>query len=171
MKDKKNLVVLDFDGVCTSMLPDGGSYLNNPPSKYHWSKDCIDNLQQLLTRASAEVVISTNWRRFKEGEGWTYRGQKYINPLPELLKILDGKVAGMLPKDKGLRKSEALILWIEGFKHVPNFVIFDDDLREGFQDTFDYGIYKKFILTNPQLGLTVQNINKAMEILEEQNHV
>ena len=77
----------------------------------------------------------------------------------------------MLPKDRGLRKSEALILWIEGFKHVPNFVIFDDDLREGFQDTFDYGIYKKFILTNPQLGLTVQNINKAMEILEEQNHV
>lgn len=74
MKDKKNLVVLDFDGVCTSMLPDGGSYLCNPPSKYHWSKDCISNLQQLLSRASAEVVISTNWRRFKDGEGWMYRG-------------------------------------------------------------------------------------------------
>ena len=74
MKDKKNLVVLDFDGVCTSMLPDGGSYLCNPPSNYHWSKDCVANLQQLLAQASAEVVISTNWRRFKDGEGWMYRG-------------------------------------------------------------------------------------------------
>ena len=165
MISKKNLVVLDFDGVCTSTLPDGGSYLNNPPSKYHWSKDCIDNLQQLLTRASAEVVISTNWRRFKEGEGWMYHGQKYINPLPELLRILDGKVAGMLPKDRGLRKSEALILWLEGFKHVPNFVIFDDDLREGFQDTFDYGICRKFILTDPKFGLTMQDVNKAVRML------
>lgn len=71
----------------------------------------------------------------------------------------------MLSKDRGLRKSEALILWLEEFKHVPNFVIFDDDLREGFQDTFDYGICRKFILTDPQFGLTMQDVNKAVRML------
>lgn len=59
-----------------------------------------------------------------------HHGETYVNPLPELLRILDGKVAGILPKDRGLRKSEALMLWLRGFKDVPNFVIFDDDLRE-----------------------------------------
>lgn len=174
MKRKDRFVALDFDGVMTSCLPGGGSYLANPPSSYGYSEECLSNLLQLLAKADAKVVISSNWRRYEPDGGWThyrgsFAGSTYLNPLPNFVHALGDKVVGALPTDKHITKSEALILWLEEFKTVPAFVIFDDDLREGFQDTFDYGIYKKFILTDPKLGLTAADIDKAIAVFNKQD--
>lgn len=174
MKRKTDrFVVLDFDGVMTSCLPDGGSYLANTPSKYDYSKECLANLMFLLLKANAKVVISSNWRRFEPDGGWThytgnFAGSTYFNPLPRFMHDLGDKVVGTLPTDRHITKSEALILWLEDFKHVPDFVVFDDDLREGFQTTFDYGICNKFILTDPKLGLTMTDVNAAIDKFKEQ---
>ena len=74
--------------------------------------------------------------------------------------------AGTLPLDKHINKSQALVLW---FKQNPEFdgkfVIFDDDKCEGFESTTDYNINKNFILTDPEWGLTNDDVEKAVEIL------
>ena len=176
MKNKiDRYCIIDFDGVMTSCLPEGGSYLVNSPKTYGYSKDCFANLMLLLLRTNSKVVISSNWRRFEPNGGWTHNrgnfaGSTYYNPLPIFMHDLGDKVVGTLPLDRHITKAEALILWLEEFKNVPQFVVFDDDSREGFQDTFDYGIYKKFILTDPKLGLTMTDVNAAIDKFKEQEH-
>ena len=170
-----NYIFLDIDGVLTSTLETPGSYINHSPAEYGISASCIERLIKLADACNAKVVISSNWRRFPDDGVWVHSKEKQLkNPLPGLKKKLGSRYVGDLTHERHLTKSEALELWFEDsdidWKEC-HFVVFDDDLREGFQDTFDYGIYKKFILTNPQLGLTSQNINKAMEILEDQNRV
>lgn len=45
------------------------------------------------------------------------------------------------------------------------FVVFDDDVREGFQDTDVHNIKDHFILTDMKVGLTDNDIERAKEIL------
>lgn len=52
-------------------------------------------------------------------------------------------------------KSFAVASWIENNKrHIDNFVVFDDDLTERFQDIDEYNIKDHFILVDRQVGLT-----------------
>lgn len=168
-----SIVFVDFDGVLTSTLPYGGSYLSNPPEDYHMSKDCFANLMMLLLRTNSKVIVSSNWRRYPPDGYWTHSAgdgvvKKYYNQIPYVVNALGDRYVGTLPTDRHLTKSEALILWLEEQKEIPPFVVFDDDLREGFQTATDYGISKKFILTNPKLGLTMTDVNKAIDMLKKQ---
>ena len=80
--------------------------------------------------------------------------------------MLGKRYAGTLPKDRHINKSQALILWFEQHPEFDGeFVILDDDKREGFQNTFEYDINNHFILTNPEWGLTNSDVEKAVEIL------
>ena len=45
------------------------------------------------------------------------------------------------------------------------FVVFDDDVREGFQDTNAHNIKDHFILTDMRNGLTDKDVKRAKEIL------
>ena len=60
----------------------------------------------------------------------------------------------------------AAVLWFEEHgNEVDKFVVFDDDLREGFQNTYEYGIRDNFILTDKEIGLTDEDCKKAKKIL------
>jgi len=90
----------------------------------------------------------------------------FKNQLPKLRKMLGKMYAGTLPLDKHINKSQALILWFEQHPEFKgDFVIFDDDKSEGFQDTYDYDINDHFILTNPEFGLTDDDVEEAIDIL------
>ena len=39
---------------------------------------------------------------------------------------------GDLPKDRHITKAEALIMWLEQTGYSGKYVVFDDDLREGY---------------------------------------
>jgi len=45
-------------------------------------------------------------------------------------------------------------------------VIFDDDLREGFQTTAEYDIMNHFVFVDSQHGITEDNIKEAFEIFK-----
>ncbi len=169
MKDK--YILLDFDGVCTSGREGGGSYLGEKPQDYGFDQQCIDRLKNLCKDVGAKIIISSNWRRYKPDGGWFHHNEFYVNPLPRLMKELGSLVVGTLPTDKYLTKSEATILWLETFDDPPHFVIFDDDKREGFQYAFEYGIMRKFILTNAEFGLTDEDVILAKDKFNEQSSV
>lgn len=162
-------IFLDIDGVCNSMHETPGSYLSHTPEEYGIShKNCL-TLAKFADSIKAKIIIASNWRRFPKDGYWSFgvTGAKYKNPLPELRMYLGNRVAGDLPHDRHITKSEALELWFEDNGKdwkTEKYVIFDDDLREGYQSSGKFA--KHFVYVNPEHGLTDVEVNKAKAILE-----
>lgn len=154
---------LDFDGVLTSTLENPGSYLTNRAANYGMSKSCMDIFMNFVRKHDVHVVISSNWRRFDPGSAWVFECEEYQNNLPKLVNILGDYYCGTLPPDRHVTKSEALAKWFQthGALKPNQFVIFDDDMAEGFQDT---EFCSNFIRTNYVTGLTEDDIEKAERI-------
>lgn len=127
------LIFLDFDGVCNSL--NDGSYKTTTTETYSFSKSIVNRLKTLCDEVGAKIVISSNWRRYDEDGYITANGMKYYNPLPKLRKELGDYVFDELPKDEHIRKSEALMLWMEDNPDFDGkFAILDDDHRERYSD-------------------------------------
>lgn len=160
------IIFLDFDGVLTARDTTPGSYLSNGGDGYGMSERCYGILAELLSASGAKVVISSNWRRYGPDGVWSSPefGQ-FRNPLPELLVRLGGSYAGVLPKARHVTKSQALRAWADENAvdmGKLRYVIFDDDVRERFQESEFVG---HFVLTDPDIGLTRRDCEKAMRIL------
>lgn len=175
-KTKPNVIFLDVDGVLTAMDDTPGSYINHDPSEYGPSPSCIERLKKFCKEIDAKIIVSSNWRKHPDDgpcSFWTHNGvhgtRKIVqNPLPKVREQLKEWIVGYLPPIRHTTKAEALVLWFEESEISPdeiNFVIFDDDLREDLDKTYEYHIKDHFILTNVQTGLTDDDIAKAREIL------
>lgn len=158
------VIFLDIDGCLTSEKK--GTYFNLDPAKYHPSKTVMKQIMKLCDETGAKVVLSSNWRKFDFDGHWINRYGIYKNPIGEVKKTLEDYCIDVLPKTRHINKSQALVLWLEIQETVPeSFVIFDDDLREQFQNTHDYGIKDHFILVDTANGITEYDISKAKDIL------
>lgn len=169
----KKIIFVDFDGVMTSQSETPGSYITNESANYGASPSCLNQLRQLCDETGAKIVISSNWRRF-EDDGicsfWTHPTlHKTVgNPLPKFKKQMDDYIVDILPTDKHITKSQALILWFieNGLTQDDiNYVIFDDDPAEGFAMTAEYDIRDHFIQTSAATGLTDADAVKAKSLL------
>ena len=161
-------IFLDIDGVLTSQQETPGSYINHEPEEYGLSKSCVKRLLKLADQLKAKVIVSSNWRRFTDDGTWCHMGTKVVKtPLPALKKVLGDRYAGDLTHEQHLTKSEALELWFEDTGldwKACRYVVFDDDLREGFSWS---KFRTHFILTNDETGLTDADCKKAVEILSK----
>lgn len=158
-------VFTDFDGVVTSTEETPGSYLTHMPSEYGMTPSRVRLLVGLARRAGAKIVLSSNWRRFEPDGACRFSfapGAAYVNPTPAFIREIGGLYAGTLPKDKGLRKPQALELWIEENGAPDAFVVFDDDPGEGFAES-PYAA--NFVLTDYRTGVTPYDIEKAERML------
>ncbi len=165
------LCFLDIDGVLTN-VEDGSSYICGDPSTYRISEKNLSNLMMILKAdPSLRIVISSNWRRFEgDDPAWTCNGKTYHGCLPELRKILKKWIIGDLTHERHLSKSEALELWFEdnewASKTESKYVILEDDvMREGFSAHPIF--YKHTIKTSDDVGLTREDVKRALEILKE----
>lgn len=168
---KFNIVFTDFDGVLTSQLETPGSYINHSPDEYGVSPMCFERLVYLCKRTNSKVIVTSNWRRFDDDGMWSYCtfGTKHTfkNHLPELKKMLGSLYAGDLPKNRGMNKSQALVMWFDQHPEFKGqFVVFDDDTREMLQSTSSYDINRHFILTDFMTGLTDNDVEDACSIME-----
>ena len=145
-----NIIFLDVDGVLNSRnkLIEIYNKTHKPHSGYSYPFDerCLENLKLLVQETNSKIVVSSTWRKDKEGR-------------TTLLKVLseyelDNKIIGytpMLDKERGIEIKQFLI----SLKEMPNFVILDDD--------FDMGELNPFLIkTNSQIGLTYENIQEAI---------
>lgn len=158
------IIFLDIDGVLNSY--EEGSYMTHEPKDYGFSEKCLKNLMHIIDACDAYVIISSNWRKFDAAGKWSFRcNQMYQNPLPKLENILKNRCIGRLPPIGHLNKSQVLQYYFEQNNVNPDnckYVIFDDDVREGFNTS----IFKaRYIQTNPEVGLTDNDVNKAITLL------
>lgn len=164
------LVFLDIDGVMTSTLETPGSYINHNENEYGASPLCVKRLIDLCEKTNSKIIISSNWRKFDSfgsHSRWfnPFTGKYNQNPMPKLIDQLGELYIGSLPKVRHLNKSQALKIWFDETElNVDNYVIFDDDLNEQFQES---EFKNNFILTDFEIGLTDDDCEKALKILNK----
>lgn len=165
------IIFLDFDGVMTNYSDEFGSYVTHEPAFYGPSESNVKRLRALCEKTGARVVITSNWRKFDEDgrcSFWTWKEQKKTvkNPLPQLKEQIGDLILCMLPKLRHLTKADVLKTWLEDSNICLDelkFVIFDDDVREGFQDVAEFK--DNFIKTDPAYGITDEDVKNAATLL------
>lgn len=145
-----NIIFLEVDGVLNSQnkLIEVYKKTGKPHSGYLYPFDekCLDNLCLLVNKTDAKLVITSTWRKDKEG----------IDILLNMLKKynLDKKVIGYTPilgKDRGLEIKS----FLSCLENEVNFVILDDDDDMG-------ELYNYLIRTDMKVGLTYENVNDGI---------
>mgnify|MGYP003509103315 FL=1 len=157
------VIFLDIDGV-----------LNNTSTEetfedYYFVEDeKVELLKQLVTRTNAKLVLSSTWR-----EGW-YARERIENPSKSfqsairLFEALEKKLSEYdlellsYTEDFGTR-GEEIDLWLKNWKgeQVESFIILDDMYPE------DLKLHtERLVQTSESLGLTQEDVEKAIDMLE-----
>lgn len=118
----------------------------------------IEHLKHIIDVTDAEVVLSSTWR-------WGYWAHgtdrdDYLELIDKLasfgIKVRDITPAFSIPD----RESE-ILWWLEHRSSDGNFVILDDE--DYFVD-----LHEHFVETDPAFGLTAEDVQKAIEILNRE---
>lgn len=142
MKDK--IIFLDFDGVITI-----------PP---HWNLnlDKIKNLKKIVDATNAKIVVSSSWRAM---DVETTKSRILVNNNNKILNWFKDNIYDITPI-AGYR-GEEIQRWIDSHD-IENYVIIDDDT-----DMLDSQIMN-FVQTNYEFGLTEQQVNLAIKVLNKE---
>lgn len=156
------VIFLDFDGVLNSVLyakteeyqtHAGGASWHSVDSLKWWSYGLdatrVELLNQLVERTGAKVVISSSWRL---GATQEWLVQVLVS------RGFRGEVVGVTPAYGDEPRCKEIEGWIE--VHRPeSYVVIDDDA--------DAEIRGRFVLTSSHCGLTAEDVDEAVRILEK----
>jgi hypothetical protein len=138
------IVFLDFDGVVNAF--------DEPESLRYLSQTCVANLNTLLERSGASIVISSTWRI----------GHRIVDMIQILVNAgfrFPERVIGITPRGcQGQVRGDEIGLWLKDHPEVKEFVILDDDSDMGpFMD--------RLVRSDSDIGLTDLDVEKALKIL------
>jgi hypothetical protein len=149
------LILLDIDGVMVpgnswkkpEFLDDGFPAFSNRASSA---------LQKIISETSADILLTTSHKSNYSIEEWitifNLRGIKIKNIYS-------------LPENKAhLSRKEEIMNWITSSNELPDFIIIDDDKSLNGLPKF---VKNKLIQTNASIGLTIDLINEALEIIAD----
>ena len=150
------IVFLDFDGVLNTEQYQARLTVDDKPTKDTWGPlfdpHAVENLRQILDEMDAQIVISSSWRYVHSLDSlrmmWEVRG------LPG--EILDTLACGATYISRG----EEIECWLER-NDRPDYLIIDD-LDDFFPAQRDH-----YVETNPIVGITEADAQKAIEILQK----
>jgi hypothetical protein len=166
-RNMDKVIFLDIDGVLNTKWWYTQIDRNTPKDKYGYTFDprSVANLKKIIDETGADIVISSSWKSFG---------------LPELEDMwqerrLPGKLIGITPNSvsdemllnadldhmelfhiRGMEIKE----WLDKHgKNVSHYVIIDD------MDNFFPEQKSHFVLTDPEVGITDEDADKAIKIL------
>lgn len=145
------IIFLDFDGVL-NRLNDGESLL-------YLSKECVENLNVLIERSEAKIVISSGWRI---PYSISNLRQILINAGFKYPRCVIGTTPDLIRKPRETCRGEEIDLWLKKTnKDVDSFVIIDDeDDMEPFMDCL--------VQTDCNIGLTIDHVERAVLIITKE---
>ena len=153
---KQPVIFLDFDGVLNTEQYQARLAVDGKPTKDAWgplfAPGAVENLRRILEATDAAIVVSSSWRYAHSLDSlrmmWEVRG------LPG--EIFDTLACGATYISRG----EEIECWLN--KHGrPDFVIIDD------LDDFFPAQQPRYVETNPIVGITEADAQKAIEMLQE----
>lgn len=160
------IVFLDIDGVLNS------NFWNDNHQKEISDGTLIDKekiriLEPLIKRANANIILHSGWRFWFDSELKPLRIE--AQRLIELLAEEELTISGVTPdltteeiratKKFSLVKADEILLWLKLHNDVTGWVVLDD------LDLHNCHVEQHQVKTNPKIGLTVENIKLAEEIL------
>lgn len=150
MNERLNLIFLDIDGVLNShrKLKEVYERTHKPHSGYNYPFDeiCLTNLKKLVELTNSKIVITSSWRKDKEGRDTIIKALKEYE--------LDQHVIGYTPILNEPRGIE-IQAYLKGLDYQPNFIILDDDTD--MDNLIEY-----LIKTSITIGLSEENVNEAI---------
>ena len=166
----RKVVFLDIDGVLNTKWWYTQMDRNTPKDKYGYAFDpnAVDNLKKIIDETGADIVISSSWKSFGISEledMWQDRG------LPgKLIGITPNTVSDEMLLNADLDHMELFSIrgaeikeWLARHgKHVSHYAIIDD------MDNMLTEQRLHFVKTDPEIGITVEDAEKAIMILNQQ---
>ena len=147
-----NILFTDVDGVlnfdnCKAVAPSG--CLGVSDSK-------VRILRRIVEETGAKVVLSSDWRLCRE----TDQDFRYLKH--KLMYKGRISICGVTPDVGGWYRKQEIVEWIESHPEVDYWAVLDDTIFDGFLDE-DFAPH--LVLTDPALGLTNEDADKAIKIL------
>ena len=150
------IIFLDFDGVLnTEHYQDLLQYQGKPWQDEYgafFDPKAVKQLKRIIDATDADIVVESSWK---------YLG---LDAMKELWKVrnLPGTIIDITPSLLGKNKGVEIASWLSKYaKQDIRYVIIDDE----------YVILDSqlphFILTNPYEGITEEQANRAISMLNE----
>lgn len=157
MQDDK-IIFLDIDGVLnnrTSMfLSTKGIHPPNNIALLTMDVGCVKLFETLLLESKAKFVISSSWRsRTVDKSKEVFHALEWCG-----FKNARDFCVGVTPRFDNHGRGIEISCWLEEQQHNNSYVIIDDD-------SFDIHQIDQLVLTNHEVGFTVQDFEKALNIL------
>ena len=150
------IVFLDFDGVLNTEQYQARLAVDSKPTKDTWGPlfdpQAVENLRQIIDFTDARIVISSSWRYAHSLD--VLRRMWEVRGLPG--EILDTLACGATYISRG----EEIECWLER-NDRPDYVIIDD------LNDFSPAQRDHYVETNPIIGITEADAEKAIEILRK----
>lgn len=152
----KPIIFLDFDGVLNTEQYQARLAVYGKPAKDAWGPlfdpRAVANLHKIVATTDARIVISSSWR--------------YIHRLGSLrmmwsVRELPYEIYDVIPAGASyISRGEEIDCYLKAHPTDNyNYVIIDD------LDDFTESQHSHFVETNPIVGITEKDANKAIEIL------
>ncbi len=157
-----NVIFLDIDGV---LIPNNYCDKNN----LDISGEKLKLLKHIIDETNSKVVLISNWRFFKEENNGLLFNKLikiledagiFIYDLTPIIKLKMVKNNDKIGFDPYTMRSGEIYKWLSE-NDVDNFIIIDDE--DYLYDFFGYD--DNLILTDNNLGLTNEDVIKAINIL------
>ena len=110
----------------------------------------VERLNILVARTNVEIVVSSTWRSNRN--------------IPYLLRYAGIKkpIYGITPFSKDRHRGTEIKKWLDDHPEITHYVILDDD-NDMLEEQMEY-----LIQTNEKVGLTMENVDRAVEILNKE---
>lgn len=150
------IIFLDFDGVLNTEHYQGLlQYQGKPWQDEHgafFDPNAVKQLKRIIDATDADIVVESSWK---------YLGLDAMKELWEV-RNLPGTIIDITPSLLGKNKGVEIASWLSKYaKQDLRYVIIDDE----------YVILDSqlphFILTNPYEGITEEQANRAISMLNE----
>ena len=155
----RKVIFLDVDGVLNSEL---NEKINN--NLGHWSsrdiimyEESMMSLYEIISATGAEIVLSSTWR-YPDEDGSYISKENLIKQLSEYGMNLSDETPQLAVYDRALE----ILTYLENHPEVTHYIVIDDDIELLKNDI----IKPHLVYTYYQIGLTEQDIFKAITILE-----
>lgn len=150
---KTKIVFLDCDGVISAF---GNSAF--------FAKDLMQRLKRIVQESGAKIVLSSAWRTSAFGRGQVTQHLVECG-LPTFIDIT--------PSFSNKSRTEEILYWLEENKQkydIVNFVALDDIPLASMAPDPAFFV-RHAVCTNPVVGLTDDDVKKALDCLSDNNNL